>query len=401
MPDFRGFAPIPEALEALQQGQLIVLVDDEKRENEGDLVIAAEKCTPEAIAFMASFGRGLICVPLAEERARELGLNLMTDMEDAFGTAFTVSVDARHHTTTGISAFDRCETIKLLADSKSTKNDFRQPGHVFPLIAKPGGVLRRAGHTEASLDLCRLAGLASSAVICEVMKDDGSMARLPDLAEFCRVHGLKLVSIADLIRYRMKADTLIEKVAEARLPTDFGEFKAIGFRDKIYGEEYLALVKGEVSGKPSVLVRVHSGCVTGDIFHSRRCDCNAQLAGALRAIEREGSGVLLYIRHQEGRGIGLLHKLEAYALQDQGLDTVEANERLGFAMDVREYGLGAQVLAALGLTSIRLLTNNPKKLHALEGYGLSIVDRVPIKAEPNPFNARYLNTKRDKMGHLL
>ncbi len=401
MPSASPFSPIEEAIGELQRGRLIVLVDDEKRENEGDLVIAAEKCSPEAINFMAKFGRGLICVPLTEGRARELGLPLMSREGDAFGTAFTVSVDARHNTTTGISAFDRCETVKILADAKSTKSDLRQPGHVFPLIAKEGGVLRRAGHTEASLDLCRLAGLAPCAVICEIMKEDGGMARLPDLAEFCKQHGLKLVSIADLIRYRLQRDSLIEKAAEARLPTDFGEFKVVGFKDKVYGEEYLALVKGEVVGKTDVLVRVHSGCVTGDIFHSLRCDCNAQLTGALQAIEQEGRGVLLYIRHHEGRGIGLLHKIEAYALQDKGLDTVEANEKLGFGMDLREYGIGAQVLAALGLSTIRLLTNNPKKLNALEGYGLSVTGRVPIQAVPNPHNVRYLATKKKKMGHLL
>ncbi len=293
------------------------------------------------------------------------------------------------------------ETVKILADPRSTKDDLRQPGHVFPLIARAGGVLRRAGHTEASTDLCRLAGLAPTAVICEIMKEDGSMARLPDLAAFCRQHGLKLVSIADLIRYRMQRDSLIERVAEARLPTEVGEFRIIGFRDKIFGEEYLAMVKGEVKGQKDVLVRVHSGCVTGDIFHSRRCDCNGQLLGAMRAIEREGQGVVLYIRHHEGRGIGLMHKLQAYALQDQGLDTVEANKALGFDMDLREYGLGAQVLAALGLSTIRLLTNNPKKLNALEGYGLSVTGRVPIQVQPNPDNARYLETKRKKMGHLL
>ncbi len=401
MPGPSPFASVDEALEELRLGRLIVLVDDEKRENEGDLVVAAEKCTPEAINFMATHGRGLVCVPLVEDRAKELGLNLMTTPEDAFGTAFTVSVDARRNTTTGISAFDRCETVKILADPRSTKDDLRQPGHVFPLIARTGGVLRRAGHTEASTDLCRLAGLAPAAVICEIMKDDGSMARLPDLAAFCGRHGLKLVSIADLIRHRMQRDSLIERVAEARLPTEAGEFRIVGFRDKIFGEEYLALVKGEVNGRKDVLVRVHSGCVTGDIFHSRRCDCNGQLLGAMRAIEREGQGVVLYIRHHEGRGIGLMHKLQAYALQDQGLDTVEANKALGFDMDLREYGLGAQVLAALGLSTIRLLTNNPKKLNALEGYGLSVVGRVPIQVQPNPDNARYLETKRKKMGHLL
>ncbi len=396
------FDPIEEAIEAIRRGEMVIVVDDEDRENEGDLVMAAEKVTPEAINFMARYGRGLICVPLTEERADELGLRPMVSgtTDDARETNFTVSVDARYGITTGISAHDRALTIQLLANPDTGPRDFVQPGHVFPLRAKPGGVLRRAGHTEAGVDLARLAGLYPAAVICEIMNDDGTMARLPQLQEFAKRHNLKLISIADLIRYRAKREKLVRREAEAELPTEFGHFRIIAYSNDVDGKEHVALVKGEVAGKENVLVRVHSECLTGDTFLSKRCDCGLQLHEALRRIEQEGCGVLLYIR-QEGRGIGLLNKIKAYALQDQGLDTVEANRRLGFREDLRDYGIGAQILKDLGLTTIRLLTNNPKKVVGLEGYGLRITQQIPLEVPPNEHNWRYLITKKEKLGHLL
>lgn len=394
------FDPIEDAIEAIQQGEMVVVVDDEERENEGDLVMAAEKVTPAKINFMAKFARGLICVPLSQERADELGLLPMVGGGSGHETEFTVSVDARYGISTGISAYDRALTIQLLADPDAGPRDFVQPGHVFPLRAKPGGVLRRAGHTEASVDLSRVAGLYPAAVICEIMNEDGTMARVPELREFSAQHNLKMASIADLIRYRSQREKLVNREAEADLPTEFGRFRIITFSNELDGKEHLALVKGEVAGEEDVLVRVHSECLTGDTFLSRRCDCGPQLHEALRRIEAEGQGVLLYIR-QEGRGIGLLNKIRAYVLQDKGLDTVEANRRLGFREDLRDYGIGAQILKDLGLSTIRLLTNNPKKVVGLEGYGLRIVEQVPLQVEPNEHNYEYLRAKKEKLGHLL
>jgi 3,4-dihydroxy 2-butanone 4-phosphate synthase/GTP cyclohydrolase II len=395
-----GFDPLEEVIAAIRRGEMVIVVDDEDRENEGDLVMAAEKVTPEKINFMAKYARGLICVPLTEERADELGLLPMVGSAREKEANFTVSVDARYGITTGISAYDRALTIQLLASPAAGPRDFVQPGHVFPLRAKPGGVLRRAGHTEASVDLARLAGLYPAAVICEIMNDDGTMARLPELREFAKRHGLKMTSIADLIKYRSQREKLVKREAEADLPTEFGHFRIVAYSNEVDGKEHVALVKGEVAGKENVLVRVHSECLTGDTFLSQRCDCGEQLHEALRRIEAEGAGVLLYIR-QEGRGIGLLNKIKAYALQDQGLDTVEANRRLGFREDLRDYGIGAQILKDLGLSSIRLLTNNPKKVVGLEGYGLRIVEQIPLQVEPNVHNYDYLRAKQEKLGHIL
>ena len=396
-----GINPIVEAIAEIRAGRMIVLVDNEDRENEGDLVIAAEFADSTAINFMASHGRGLVCVPLEEDRLRSLNLGQMVDQNtEAQRTAFTVSVDATHGTTTGISAPDRARTIHVLVDPTSRPEDLVRPGHVFPLRAARGGVLRRAGHTEASIDLARLAGLKPAAVICEIMKDDGSMARLPDLTEFATRHGLNIYSIEDLIRYRRKHDLLIRLEAEALLPTAFGEFHMKAYSTSIDEKIHVALVRGEVRDKQDVAVRVHSECLTGDIFHSERCDCGEQLHAALQYLSNQEYGVLLYMR-QEGRGIGLLNKIRAYSLQDEGLDTVEANERLGFQADLRDYGIGAQILSSLGLTSIKLLTNNPRKVVGLEGHGLTISDRVPMKVEPVPNNYRYLKTKEDRLGHLL
>ncbi|HIC95512.1 TPA: bifunctional 3,4-dihydroxy-2-butanone-4-phosphate synthase/GTP cyclohydrolase II [Candidatus Bipolaricaulota bacterium] len=394
------FDPIEEVIEAIRHGEIVIVVDDEDRENEGDLVMAAEKATPEKINFMAKYGRGLICAPITEERADELGLRLMAGGGGRYETNFTVSVDARYGITTGTSAYDRALTIQLLADPDTKPQDFVQPGHVFPLRAKPGGVLRRAGHTEASVDLARLAGLYPAGVICEIMNDDGTMARLPELREFAERHGLKMTSIADLIRYRSQREKLVKREAEADLPTEFGLFRILAYSSEIDKKEHVALVKGEVAGKENVLVRVHSECLTGDTFLSKRCDCGPQLHEALKRIAAEGQGVLLYIR-QEGRGIGLINKIKAYALQDEGLDTVEANRRLGFREDLRDYGVGAQILKDLGLTTIRLLTNNPKKVVGLEGYGLRIVEQIPLQVEPNEYNYDYLRVKREKLGHTL
>ncbi len=395
------FATVEGALAAIRQGRMVIVVDDEDRENEGDLVMAAQFATPEAINFMIKEARGLLCVPMPKEWAERLGLRPMVEPpRDHHETAFTVSVDAREGITTGISAHDRARTIRLLADPASRPEDFVSPGHVFPLIAKEGGVLRRAGHTEAAVDLCRLADLEPVGVICEIMNEDGSMARLPDLQVFAEEHGLPILTIADLIAYRKRRERLVERVAEAELPTKWGHFRIVTYRDLLSGQEHVALVKGEVAGEDPVLVRVHSECLTGDALGSLRCDCGDQLHTALERIEREGRGVLLYMR-QEGRGIGLANKVCAYQLQDQGLDTVEANLHLGYPPDLRDYGIGAQILADLGVKKLRLLTNNPKKVAGLSGYGLEIVEQVPIEVEPNPYNERYLKAKKEKLGHKL
>lgn len=392
--------PIEEIIAAIAAGEMVVLTDDEERENEGDIVMAAEKITPAAVNFMATHGRGLICVPLLRERALELNLYEMAPPRDRHRTAFTISVDAREGTSTGISAFDRALTIQKLADPKSKQDDLVAPGHVFPLIARQGGVLVRAGHTEAAVDLARLAGLGPMGVICEIMNDDGTMARGPDLHEFSARHGLKWGCIADLIRFRRRAESLVELDRVVKLPTEFGEFDLHCYVAKTDGREHLALVLGTVASRAEVLVRVHSECLTGDVFHSRRCDCGQQLHEAMRMIVAEGCGIILYMR-QEGRGIGLANKLHAYHLQDRGLDTVEANVRLGFPPDLREYGLGAQMLLNLGVGSIRLMTNNPRKIVGLKGYGLKITARVPIVMAAQHENAKYLQTKKDRMGHML
>jgi 3,4-dihydroxy 2-butanone 4-phosphate synthase/GTP cyclohydrolase II len=396
-----SFATIEEAIEDIRAGRIVVVVDDEDRENEGDLTIAAQFATPEAINFMATHARGLICLCLTEERADELGLRPMTDHNEApLGTAFTVSVEAREGVTTGISAADRSRTIQVAISPDSTPYDLVQPGHVFPLRAKPGGVLERIGQTEAAVDLARLAGLNPSGVVCEIMNDDGTMARVADLVPYCERHGLKMVTVADLVEYRRRHEKLVERGASVRLPTEYGEFEAVAFREKLTGKAHMALVKGDVDGAENVLVRVHSECLTGDVFHSLRCDCGEQLEQALAQIEAEGRGVLLYMA-QEGRGIGLLNKLRAYELQEQGMDTVEANLELGFPADARDYGIGNQILADLGLTTLRILTNNPKKLTGIDGFGLTVVEQVPIEVSPNAENARYLAAKRDKLGHRL
>jgi 3,4-dihydroxy 2-butanone 4-phosphate synthase / GTP cyclohydrolase II len=395
------FATIEEAIDDIREGRMVVVVDDPDRENEGDLTIAAQFATPEAINFMATHARGLICLCLTEERADHLGLRPMTDHNEApLGTAFTVSVEARKGVTTGISAADRSRTIQVAIHSDSTAHDLVQPGHVFPLRAKPGGVLERIGQTEAAVDLARLAGLDPSGVVCEIMNDDGTMARVPDLAPYCERHGLKMVTVADLVEYRRRHEKLVERGASVQLPTEFGEFTAIAFREKLTGKIHVALVKGDLDGAENVLVRVHSECLTGDVFHSLRCDCGEQLEQALAQIEEAGRGVLLYMA-QEGRGIGLLNKLRAYELQERGLDTVEANLELGFPADARDYGIGNQILADLGLTTIRILTNNPKKLTGIDGFGLTVVEQVPIEVAPHSENERYLLTKRDKLGHRL
>jgi len=395
------FATIEEAIEDIRAGRMVVVVDDEDRENEGDLTIAAQFATPEAINFMATHARGLICLCLTEERADELGLRPMTDHNEApLGTAFTVSVEARDGVTTGISAADRSRTIQVAISPDSTPHDLVQPGHVFPLRAKPGGVLDRIGQTEAAVDLARLAGLNPSGVVCEIMNDDGTMARVTDLAPYCERHDLKMVTVADLVEYRRRHEKLVERGASVRLPTEYGEFEAVAFRERLTGKAHVALVKGDVDGAENVLVRVHSECLTGDVFHSLRCDCGEQLEQALAQIEAEGRGVLLYMA-QEGRGIGLLNKLRAYELQEQGMDTVEANLELGFPADARDYGIGNQILADLGLTTLRILTNNPKKLTGIDGFGLTVVEQVPIEVPPNSENARYLAAKRDKLGHRL
>lgn len=394
------FDRIEEAIAELKAGRIVIVVDDEDRENEGDFVALAEKATPEVVNFMITHGRGLVCVPITEERARELDLPPMVEHNtDTHGTAFTVSVD-HISTTTGISAHERARTIQALIDPAARPSDFRRPGHVFPLVAKKGGVLRRAGHTEAAVDLARLCGAYPAGVICEIIKEDGTMARVPDLRRIADRFGLKMITIADLIRYRSRTDKLVKREVEVRLPTAFGEFRAIGYSNEVDNREHIALVKGEIDPEKPVLVRVHSECLTGDVFGSYRCDCGPQLHAALKKIEEEGAGVLLYMR-QEGRGIGLLNKLKAYKLQEQGLDTVEANLHLGFPADARDYGIGAQILYDLGVRKMRLMTNNPRKRAGLEGYGLTIVEREPLEIPPNRENARYLWAKKHKLGHLL
>ena len=395
------FNTVPEAIEDIRRGKNVIVVDDEDRENEGDLVMAAEAVTPEAVNFMVTRGRGLVCVPMVEEDLERLNLDQMVTKNTArLGTRFTVSVDALEGTTTGISAFDRAVTIKVLADPESRPGHLGRPGHVFPLKALKGGVLTRAGHTEAAADLARLAGFRPVAVLCEIMDDDGSMARVPRLMTFAALHDLKIITVRDLIAYRHLNERLVEKLAEVDFPTEFGHFQLHLYRSEVDDHHHLALVKGDPAGKENVLVRVHSSCLTGDVFGSCRCDCGRQLQEAMRQVEREGMGVIVYMR-QEGRGIGLANKILAYKLQDHGRDTVEANKELGFPADLRDYGIGAQILVDLGLTSIRLLTNNPKKIVGLNGYGLEVTDRVPLEVPTSTYNHRYLETKRDKLGHIL
>jgi len=394
-------AKIEEVLEDLRQGKMIILVDDEDRENEGDLTIAAEKVTPEAINFMAKYGRGLICLALHPDIVERLRLQpMVTQNTSKFQTAFLTSIEARHGVTTGISAYDRAHTILTAVKDDAKPEDLVSPGHVFPLRARRGGVLFRAGQTEGSVDLARLAGLKPAAVICEIMKDDGTMARMPDLEIFAKEHDLKIATIADVIAYRLRNETFVHKVAETILPTQFGEFKAVAFINEIDNYEHLALVKGDVATGEPVLVRVHSQCLTGDVFGSYRCDCGEQLQRAMELINREGKGVILYLR-QEGRGIGLANKIKAYELQDKGLDTVEANEHLGFEPDLRDYGVGAQILVSLGVKKMKLMTNNPKKIKGLEGYELEVTERVPIEITPRKENERYLRTKCVKLGHIM
>jgi 3,4-dihydroxy 2-butanone 4-phosphate synthase/GTP cyclohydrolase II len=397
----RQFAAVEDAIEDIRQGKFVVVVDAADRENEGDLTIAAQFATPEAINFMATHGRGLICLCLAEQRCDELGLRPMTDKnETPFETAFTISIEAREGVTTGISAADRSRTIQVAIDPTKGAGDLVQPGHVFPLRARPGGVLQRAGQTEAAVDLARLAGLIPAGVVCEIMNEDGTMARVPDLVEYCERHEVRMITVEDLIEYRRRTEKLVERTTSVRLPTGYGDFTAVAFREVLTGKHHVALVRGQVDGAENVLVRVHSECLTGDVFHSLRCDCGEQLEQALRRIAAEERGVLLYMA-QEGRGIGLLNKLKAYELQENGLDTVEANLELGFPPDAREYGIGSQILSDLGLTTIRILTNNPKKITGIEGFGLKVVEQVPIEVPPNAENKEYLETKRAKLGHRL
>jgi len=394
------FDTIEDAIADLMEGKSVIVVDDEDRENEGDLIALADKATPEIINFMIREARGLLCVPITQERADALDLPPMVSHNtDYHGTAFTVSVD-HSSTTTGISAPERSISVKALIDPTTKPGDFRRPGHIFPLIAKKGGVLRRAGHTEAAIDLARLCGSSPAAVICEIIKEDGTMARMPDLEEFAKQHSLKLITIKDLIHYRNEKEKLVKREVEVKMPTDFGTFQAIAYTNEVDNKEHVAFVKGRIDGSQPVLVRVHSECLTGDVFHSHRCDCGPQLEAALKQIDEAGSGVLLYMR-QEGRGIGLINKLRAYSLQEQGLDTVDANIKLGFAPDLRDYGIGAQILKDIGIKDIRLLTNNPRKIKGLEGYGLNVVERVPIQMAENKDNTKYLHTKKAKLGHIL
>lgn len=401
MPEEPQFDSIESVLADIREGKLVIVTDDEDRENEGDLICAADKITPQMINFMATHGRGLICAPITPERAKDLGLHAMVEQNrDAFSTAFTVSVDAAFGVSTGISASDRAKTVGVLADLKARAADLVQPGHVFPLIAKPGGVLRRAGHTEAAVDLARIAGLTPAGVICEILREDGESARLPELMVFAKQHGLKITTIEALIKYRREREKLVFSEQIIKMPTDYGNFDLHLYRSTFSEEHHLALVKGRIDDGEPVLVRVHSECLTGDVFGSRRCDCGGQLHTALQRIEQEGRGVLLYMR-QEGRGIGLPAKIHAYKLQEQGLDTVEANLKLGFPMDLRDYGLGAQILFDLGIRKIRLMTNNPRKVVGLQGHHLEITEQLPIKLEPNEHNAAYLETKKLKLGHKL
>ena len=391
---------VHEAVQELRQGRLIIVTDSEERENEGDLVVPAEDATPEVVNFMATHGRGLVCVPISSERAQALELDPMVkNNQDVRRTAFTVSVDAKN-TSTGISAYDRSRTIQLLADPTSRESDFVKPGHIFPLVGKEGGVLVRAGHTEASLDLMALAGKKPAAVICEIMKEDGMMARMPDLAIFAEKYGLKIVTIKDLIQHRYASQVMVKEVARSRLPTQYGDFESIAFESKLDGKNHIALVMGEIKPETPTLVRVHSECLTGDVFHSLRCDCGLQLDAALKKIASEGKGILLYMR-QEGRGIGLVNKLKAYKYQEKGFDTVEANQKLGLAPDLRDYGIGAQIIGLLGAKKMRLMTNNPRKVIGLEGYSLELVERVPLVIESNAHNKKYLSTKASKLGHFL
>ena len=397
----KEFSTIEEAIEDVRQGKMIVIVDDEDRENEGDLMIAAEKATPELINFMARFGRGLICLTLTEKRTRELGLSMMVDdNQSAFETPFTVSIDARDGISTGISAADRAHTIKVAIDPETSKNDLVKPGHIFPLRAKDGGVLVRMGQTEASVDIARIAGLNPYGVICEIMNDDGTMARVSHLTEFIKEHDLKMITTKDLAEYRLMKEALVEEVTSTVMPTHSGEFRSIAFKNLLDDQIHIALVKGEVKHDEPTLVRVHSQCLTGDVFGSYRCDCGEQLKKSMEMIEKEGTGVLLYL-YQEGRGIGIVNKLKAYALQDEGQDTVQANEALGFKPDLRDYGIGAQILRKLGLGKIRIMTNNPRKIVGLEGYGLQLVERVPIEVQAKKDNLKYLRTKQEKMGHIF
>src|SRR5881227_765929 len=395
------FATIEEAAELYRRGEVVIIVDDEDRENEGDLCIAAEKVTPESINFMARFGRGLICLAMTEERCQELDLPLMVEHNTSnYGTAFTVSIEARGRVTTGISAHDRCETVRMAIDPKTRPSDLLRPGHIFPLRARKGGVLKRAGQTEASIDLATIAGMAPAAVICEIMNEDGTMARLPDLREFAVKHGLKILSVADIIKYRMQHERHVHCVASPRLPTPYGEFRVHAYVNDITGEEHVAMVMGTIAENDEVLVRVHSSCLTGDVFHSARCDCGAQLERAFELIAAEKRGIVLYLL-QEGRGIGLINKLKAYELQEQGHDTIEANAKLGFAPDIRDYGTGSQILRDLGVRKMRLMTNNPAKYVAIEGFGLEIVERVPLEIAPSSTTRKYLEAKKKKLGHIL
>jgi 3,4-dihydroxy 2-butanone 4-phosphate synthase/GTP cyclohydrolase II len=402
MPQKSKVASVKDALQAVRSGKMIIIVDDEDRENEGDLMVAAEKVTPDIINFMAKYGRGLICLPLREERLKELDLPLMVAENTAqFQTAFTVSIDAKEGITTGISAYDRAKTILLAINPDTSPLDLARPGHIFPLKAVDGGVLERAGQTEAAVDLARMAGLKEAGVICEIMNEDGTMARMPQLEEFSSTYDVPILTIADLIKHRMKTETLVQKIEEADLPTKFGDFKIMVFEDSIPRDQHIALVRGPLEKDKPTLVRAHSQCLTGDTFGSNRCDCGAQLHNAMRMIAEEGKGVILYILNHEGRGIGLINKIKAYAIQDEGVDTVEANEKLGFKPDHRDYGIGAQILVALGVNKLRLITNNPRKFIGLAGYGLEIVDRISIEIPPNASNINYLKTKKEKMGHIL
>jgi len=396
-----GFATVEEGVEEIRRGRVLLVVDDEDRENEGDFVMAADKATPEAVNFMATHGRGLICMPMTAERLDELKLGMMVAENTApMGTAFTVTVDARRGVTTGTSAYDRAVTIRTLVDPQMTPADLTVPGHIFPLRAKDGGVLRRAGHTEAAVDLARMAGCYPAGVICEVLDEQGGMARLPELYDIAKRFSLKMITIKDLIEYRTRKEKLVRRIASTRMPTEFGEFTAIAYEATVYDRVHLAMVMGDVAGDTPALVRMHSECLTGDVFHSLRCDCGSQLIKAMAIIKEAGHGVIVYLR-QEGRGIGLHNKIRAYALQEQGMDTVEANAALGFKADLRDYGIGAQILVDLGLKNLRLLTNNPTKRAGLDGYGLQVVERVPLEVPPNPENRRYLSTKRNKLGHKL